>query len=240
MKKKNNVIIWLLLIIIAVLTVLCVLFATDIISFSSNNDSESIENNQKDTNEDKDAESTAVTSSINGKLDKNGIIIISLLTNETVRSIFDNPQVTHCKSNGTKYTEEELGLNYVFGGFYKSIEYNTYTDYINNIKQYFTEEYYKKNFEDKYAATSKSFTSNDGTILYYYYEKDGALYCASTNKGGDIGRDDMKELNYNIINVNNEEIEASIEIVWNYDKEKANIKVINDNGDWKISSYEVQ
>ncbi len=240
MEKKNNMVILLLLVIIAILVVLCVLFATGIISFSSNNKSKIIENNTEDTNENKNTGSTTIISSTNGKLDKNGIIIISLLTNETVRSVFDNPQVTHCKSNNTRYTEEELGLNYVFGGFYKSIEYNTYADYINNIKQYFTDEYYKNNFENKYAATSKSFTSNDGTILYYYYEKDGALYCASTNKGGDIGRDEMKELNYNITNVNNEEIEASIEIVWNYDEEKANIKVINDNGDWKISSYEVQ
>lgn len=240
MEKKNNMVIWLLLVIIAILVVLCVLFATNKITINSSNNSN--KNTLNDTNNNND------NTNVNNKLNNSEAeaVVKNLFTNETVRWVYDNSQVTNCKRDDSKtYTEKELGLDYTWGGYYKATDFSTYKDYLNNIKQYFTDEYYKKEIEDT-GKIKQKIEQPDGTILYYYYEKDGALYCANTNKGGNGVKASIKEAEYNITNITSDEIDASVDASWygfNYSEgaqEKINIKIVKENDSWKISSYEVQ
>lgn len=242
MEKKNNMVIWLLLVIIAILVVLCVLFATNKITInSSNNNNKNILNDTKNNN-------TSENDNVDSKLNNNEAeaIVKSLFTEETVRAVFDNPQIPNCKTETKLYSEKELGLNYDGNGFYKATNFNSYEEYINNIKSYFTNEYFTKNIENKKTIASKTTTLSNGTVMYNFYEKDGALYCTNTGKGTDTSKANFKEINYNITNINNNEIDASIDASWygyNYSEgaqEKINIKIVKENDNWKISSYEVQ
>lgn len=237
MEKKNNILIWILLIIIAILVVLCVLFATNKITFnSSNNDTKNTLNDTKDNN----------STNADNKLNNNEAeaIVKSLFTSTTVRNVIDNPQLPNCKTGTKVYSEKELGLSYEGNGFYKAENFNTYEEYINDIKSYFTDEYFTNNIENKNTIATKTKTIN-GEVWYNFYEKDGALYCINTGKGSDAAKGNFKEINYNITNISSNEIKAIINASW-YDisnndgaEEKINITIIKENDIWKIKSYEV-
>lgn len=240
MEKKNNnaVVIILVGIIIVIVLLLCVLFVTGIISFNN------IDNNQQLDND-------VVENSNNTYILTNGeaeAVSKNIFINEVVRSVIDNPQLQYCKHEDTLISESDLGLDYQWNGYYKAIDFNSYEDYINYLKTYFTDEYFSNNIENKKTVATKSRELPDGTVMYNFYEKDGSLYCANVGKGGDIDKGTLYKIECNIVSISDSEIESTIDASWYQAgntfsegaSEKVNMKIVKENNVWKISSYEVE
>ena len=233
MEKQNNNkgVITLLIVIIIILTVLCVLFATKIISFEANKNV----NNQENNNDELIKEMTEIeaTNAI-----KNTFI------NDTVQYLVDYISIPYCKRETTYISEKELGLDYQGNGFSKCTDFNSYEELTNHFKQYVTEDYFnslllKNNF------LKQKVTLTDGTIMYNYYEKDGILYAANTGKGTNVYKYNFlnDETVYEIESFDNNEITATITAKWKdingtIHSELEKMTIINDNGNWKVSSYE--
>ena len=81
--------------------------------------------------------------------------------------------------------------------------------------------------------------------MYNYYEKDGNLYAASTGKGSNVNKYKFldNETVYKIDSFDNNQITATITAKWenvsgNKYSELEKMTITNDNGNWKVSSYE--
>lgn len=244
-KKNNNVVVIILVgIIIIIVLLLCVLFVTGIISFNN------IDNNQN-INNDQQLDNNVVESSNNTYILTNSeaeAVSKNIFINEVVRSVIDNPQLQYCKHEDTLISASDLGLDYQWIGFYKATDFNSYEEYINYLKTYFTDEYFSNNVENKKTVATKSVELPDGTVHYNFYEKDGALYCANDGKGSNMDKGILYKVECNIVSISYSEIESTIDASW-YDgnfsfskgaSEKINMKIVKENNVWKISSYEVK
>ena len=225
MEKNKNGIIALLVIIIVILLSLVILFATGTISFkeaTNTNNSEEINNTTE-----KLTEEEAITA------------VKNIFTNEAVQYLLGSRATTYGQKDTTLVTEKELGLSYQWNGYYKCTNFNSYEELTNHFKTYVTADYFNSlNF-------NQTITLNDGTVMYMYYEKDGALYAANTGKGGNINKWKLlDETTYKIDSYDENTITATINAVWedysgqNKNKELEKVTLINDNGNWKLNTYE--
>ena len=237
-KKNNGLVIILMGIIIVILIALCILFATNTITFNHKEIKNEIEN-QKNTNELNNEES--ILSEEQAKT-----VLKNIVENSTVRHIYDNPGLTYCNNSEEKqYSEEELGLNYNWSYFQKCNDYNSYDELVKYFKNYFTEEYYKNNLENKYSVTTKSKIVG-GIETYFYLEKDGNLYVAYTLKGTNMSKNKISNTNYVITLIEKNKIDGMVMINWldvddeASETENIDVELIKENGNWKINKYDLK
>ena len=232
--KNNKGIIPSLIIIIIMLLIVIALLVTTVIHFKNNsanvNENNIINNNGEITNNLTKEEATN--------------IVKNIFTNSTVQYLVDFISVTYCKTDPTPVSEEELGLNHKWNGYHKCTDFNSYEELTNYFKQYVTEEYYN-NLLLKQSYLREKNTMTDGSISYNYYEKDGNLYAANTGKGSNMNKIKLleNEVVYKIDSFDNSKITATITAKWNdagdnIYKEEEKMELINDNGIWKVNSYE--
>ena len=231
-EKNNKGVIALFVVIVVILLALVVLLATGTISFKSNQvDNENDQTNGNETvNNLTEAEAT--------------IIVKNLFTNDTVQYLIDNVSVTYCKRESTNTSEKELGLNYEWNGYNKCTDFKSYEELTNYFKQYITNDYFNQLLlEQPYLNQERKMA--DGTTHYNYYEKDGSLYAANTGKGSNVNKYKLltDEIVYKLDSFDANKIITTITAKWedvNGSKysELEKMTIVNDNGNWKISSYE--
>lgn len=239
-EKSNGIVVIIMGLIIIVLLIVCYLFASNTIAVE-----EGKIVTKKDTlTAGKEPDQSKEETTKNLSKEEAIQIVSTLFENKEVRRIIDNDHLPYCAGNSGKvYSEQELGLNYVFNGLGYTECDGTYEDVINYIKTYFTDEYFKNNLENKKTIATKSFKDQDGIEKYNYYEKDGKLYIVSVGKGGDLGKVEHKTPTYNITAITENKIEAIVNVVWLYpddlesDIENVKISVEKEDGTWKISEY---
>ena len=158
--------------------------------------------------------------------------------------LVDHVSVTYCKTETTNISEKELGLNYEWNGYHKCTDFNSYDELTSYFKQYVTEDYFNSLLL-KESYLKQENTLANGTIMYNYYEKDGNLYAADTGKGSNVNKYKLltDEIVYKIESFSDNQITATITAKWEdangtMYSELEKMTVTNDNGNWKITSYE--
>lgn len=226
-QNNNKGVIALLVAIIVILAVLCVLFATGTINLTNNSSSNNQQTNNNETiKEMTEAEATTT--------------IKNVFNNSTVQYLVNHISVTYCKIETTSISEKELGLDYQWNGYHKCTDFNSYEQLTNYFKQYVTEDYFNSLLLKETYLKQKNTLAN-GTEMYNYYEKDGNLYAASTGKGSNVNKYKFldNETVYKIDSFDNNQITAKWENVsGNKYSELEKMTITNDNGNWKVSSYE--
>lgn len=167
-------------------------------------------------------------------------IVENVFTNDTIQYLIDNISVTYCDF-GENISEEELGLDYNWNGYYKCTDFNSYEELTNYFKQYVTESYFN------ILLNKQSYLKQQQSNGYYnYYEKDGNLYAANTGKGSNINKYKLlnDKITYEIEELSDDEIVALITAKWenasgSLYSEKGRITIANDNGNWKVRYYEI-
>lgn len=211
--KNNKTVIVLLIIIIAILSALCVLFATGTISFKSNDTEVNNSNQSANKNNDSDQNN-------NNSETKN-------ITAEDIKEIFkvaynyyELPAV-YCGKTESEIVE----INGVSRK--ASEEFTTYDEMLNSLKKYMSIE----------VITGKSPWS--ATAKEYYLEKDGKLYCNETYKGYIYQWGDVE---IEITNQSTDKVEsvATMELIDpenNKTYDKVNITLELKDNNWIITSY---
>ena len=236
-QKNSKGVIALLVVIIVILAVSCILFATGTISFNNNStnnrdlrNGDTVDTTNNNTKELTEEEATT--------------IVKNIFTNSTVQYLVDHISVTYCKTESTNVSEKELGLDYQWNGYHKCTDFNSYEQLTNYFKQYVTEDYFNSLLLKENYLKQKNTLAN-GTEMYNYYEKDGNLYAANTGKGGNMNKYKFldTETVYKIDSFNNNQITATITAKWedpngSMYSESEKMTITNDNGNWKVSSYE--
>ncbi|MEE3342645.1 MAG: hypothetical protein VZS44_00975 [Bacilli bacterium] len=171
-------------------------------------------------------------------------IVKNIFTNSTVQYLVDHIAVTYCKTEATSISEKELGLDYQWNGYHKCTDFNSYEQLTNYFKQYVTEDYFNSLLLKENYLKQKNTLAN-GTEMYNYYEKDGNLYAASTGKGSNVNKDNFldNETVYKIDSFDDNKITATITAKWEDPSgtkysELEKMTIINEDGNWKVSSYE--
>lgn len=167
-------------------------------------------------------------------------IVENVFTNDTIQYLIDNISVTYCDF-GENISEEELGLDYNWNGYYKCTNFNSYEELTNYFKQYVTESYFN------ILLNKQSYLKQQQSNGYYnYYEKDGNLYAANTGKGSNINKYKLlnDKITYEIEELSDDKIVALITAKWenasgSLYSEKGRITIANDNGNWKVRYYEI-
>lgn len=231
-KNKNGVII-LLVVLVIILAVLCVLFATRTIS---------LKGKVIDTNENNQTNNNVTPQQLTEE--EATVAIKNIFTNDTVQYLVDHISVTYCERDTINVSEKELGLDYQWNGYNRCTNFNSYEELTNYFKNYVTEDYFNSLLLKETYLNQKNTLAN-GTVMYNYYEKDGNLYAANTGKGSNVNKYKFltDEIIYKIDSFDNNQITATITAKWedvNGTKysELEKITIINDNGNWKINSYE--
>ncbi len=233
-ENNNKGVIALLVVIIVILLALVILLATGTINFKEKavDTNENSQSNNNKTSQQLTEEEATVT-------------IKNIFTNDTVQYLLDHISVTYCERDMTNVSEEELGLDYQWNGYNKCTNFNSYEELTNYFKQYITDDYFNKRLLDEpYLKQAREMA--DGKKHYNYYEKDGNLYAANTGKGSNVNKYKLltDEIVYKIDSFDNNQITATITAKWeDYSgsykySEQEKITIINDNGNWKINSYE--
>jgi len=227
-KKSNKGVIAILIVIIFILAVLCLLFATNTISFKSKTTSNET-NNSSDTTVEETTENVLIS-------EDEAINIVKELYNDDVRFIF-NQMISYCG----EYAEGENTTISINGFTYrKSASFKTLEELENHLKKYMTESLLNNT---DYNRT----TSIDGNEVTSYYEKDGALYCNGWNKGSnmDLGKYLVEKSEFEISNIEEDSFKAHIKAAYSeLNSEKVgvtlsiNVTVIKENGNWLLSGYQ--
>ncbi len=212
-QKNTKVVIALLIIIIAILSALCVLFATGTISFKSN-DTEVNNSNQNDTKNDSLEQNTNNSEAKNITVDNIKEIF------KVVYNYYALPEV-YCGKTESKIVE-------IYGTSRKvSVDFTTYDEMLNSLKKYMSVEVIAG--KSPWGATAKE----------YYLEKDGKLYCEETNKGYPYGNGNVE---IEITNQSDNKIDciATMELIDmsnNKTYDKVNITLELKDNNWIITSY---
>ena len=212
-QKNTKVVIALLIIIIAILSALCVLFATGTISFKSN-DTEVNNSNQNDTKNDSLEQNTNNSEAKNITVDNIKEIF------KVVYNYYALPEV-YCGKTESKIVE-------IYGTSRKvSVDFTTYDEMLNSLKKYMSVEVIAG--KSPWGATAKE----------YYLEKDGKLYCEETNKGYPYGNGNVE---IEITNQSDNKIDciATMELTDmsnNKTYDKVNITLELKDNNWIITSY---
>lgn len=212
-QKNNKTVIVLLIIIIAILSTLCVLFATGTISFKSNDTEVNNPNQSANKNNDSDQNN-------NNSETKN-------ITAEDIKEIFKvaynyyELPVVYCG----KTESEIIEIN---GASRKaSIDFTTYDEMLNSLKKYMSTEVIAS--KSPWGATTKE----------YYLEKDGKLYCEETYKGYIYGMGNV-EIEITNQSANKVDCVATMELIDpdnNKTYDKVNITLELKDNNWIITSY---
>ena len=212
-QKNNKTVIVLLIIIIAILSALCVLFATGTISFKSNNTEVNNPNQSANKNNDSDQNN-------NNSETKN-------IKTEDIKEIFkvaydyyESP-VVYCGKTESEIVE----INGVSRK--ASTEFTTYDEMLNSLKKYMSIEVIAG--KSPWSATAKE----------YYLEKDGKLYCNETYKGYIYNWGNVE---IEITNQSTDKVEsvATMELIDpenNKTYDKVNITLELKDNNWIITSY---
>lgn len=136
-----------------------------------------------------------------------------------------NSIVSYCgESKLSERKNEETGASYNI-----SSQFNTYNDMYNHLKQYMSED----------VINSKAAFN---TAKENYIEEDGKLYCATFNKGG-IYTYGKSYIQIDLMNENKIVVSALKELIDpsnNIEYKKINLTLEKENGNFIITSYEVQ
>lgn len=209
-QKSNKLVITLLVVIIAILSVLCILFATGTISFNSNK----VENNNLTEDEtDKGTDNNLQN---------------SVITSEDIKEIFnvaynyyELPEV-YCGNTDNKIVQID-GKDRV-----ASTEFTTYNEMLNLLKKYMSTDVIAS--KSPWSATAKE----------YYLEKDGKLYCDEIYKGYLYSHENVEieitSQNENKVTCTATMELIDMGNVKTYDK--VNIVLELNDSNWIITSYE--
>lgn len=212
-QKNNKTVIILLIIIIAILSALCVLFATGTISFKSNDTEVNNPNQSANKNNDSDQNN-------NNSETKN-------ITAEDIKEIF-KVAYEYYESAKVYCGKTENEIVEIYGADRKaSTEFTTYDEMLNSLKKYMSIEVIAG--KSPWGATAKE----------YYLEKDGKLYCNETHKGGIYQWGDV-EIEITNQSANKVDCVATMELIDpdnNKTYDKVNITLELKDNNWIITSY---
>lgn len=215
-QKNNKGVNSILVVIIVILSALCVLFATDTISFNSNkiDANNTQENSSSDNERNHETEIIEFTESDAKEI---------LKTKLDVTIEFLESSNTYCGPNGFTKAEDILIDNSEPYTYYLINNFNTLTDLENYLLMFMTKE----------VLSINEYYSQDN-----YIEQDNKLYCKTLNKSNTGATYENVEIN----NISSNEITATITVVksglGDSISDKVNIKLIKTNDIWKISQYE--
>ena len=212
-QKNTKVVIALLIIIIAILSALCILFATGTISLKSN-DAE-VNNPEQNANKNNDLNQNA-----NNSETKNITVDNIKEIFEAAYNYYELPEV-YCGKTESKIVE-------IYGTSRKaSVDFTTYDEMLNSLKKYMSIEVIAG--KSPWSATAKE----------YYLEKDGKLYCNETYKGNIYNWGNVE---IEITNQSADKVEsvATMELIDpdnNKTYDKVNITLELKDNNWIITSY---
>lgn len=216
MKTNNNkVVIVLLIIIIAILSTLCVLFATGTITFKSN----SVDNgNVTENNNNKNSNSNT---EVTNKLDNN----VKTELESTFKFVYNY------YDTGNGYCGSYLEGDTIAGDgkanwYTASSKYSSFDNMITDLKQYMTEDV----IYEKHSMKREN-----------YIEKNAKLYCPNYGKGGNIYQ--LKDIEITTNNITDNNVNTTIKAKLVYENETVyntyNVNFSKNNqGKWLVSLYE--
>ncbi len=210
-KNNNKGVIILLVIIIIILGVLCVLFATDTITFNKN-----VNNDEQSSNTTKNNDVS------NQVLTKDEALSIS---NEIIKKYYKTvPNTAYCG---------EIDLNDNIKNE-NNFSYNLSKSYSSKAE---VEEFLKQFLSSSF--TESQLNRKDSANNTYYIEKDNKLYCLSSSHS--ICSPNDNEISNEVLNVSSNKIDGKGSYITaclgSSVNNTYNFTIINENGNWVLDNY---